>query len=667
MKRLFFIVLVLMAGNCLFAEKHQVDSLLEKINRLTAVDQIIPELNRLSKMQSGGLSMERLAKDGLERSNKQNNTRQQEKFLFILCYADFLNGDYPSLLEHGLTGLKISETLNDKDYKSLFLERIGIAFSLEKDNVRACAFFRKALTEAVLSRDTSIMIHICANLGSTCIDLNRPDSALFFARYQYRLISLVSDTDKRTNNFAMAFVCLADAHAALNHPDSALFYYRSADSALFYYRSAGSLSGRYAPADLPILTNNIAQIYLKIGKADSAKKYALETYNNALAIKKYELVAHGAGMLSKLFEGTDDPKSLFYLKAEMAAKDSLNEGEKNKDFQIIANKEQRREEELKNAAFAYQAKIRFYGLITILLAVIVLVAIVWMAYKKQQKANELLLHQKTQIEDTLSKLKAAQLQLIQSEKMASLGELTAGIAHEIQNPLNFVNNFSEVNRELIEEVEQEIEKGDIAGVKTIMLDIKGNEIKINYHGKRADGIVKSMLEHSRSITGTKELTDINQLADEFMRISYHGLRAKDKTFNSELSNSFDPSLPQLNIVRQNIGRVLLNLFNNAFYAVNQKRKTAGENYRPEVSVSTYQENGNVIIKVRDNGTGIPQNIRDKIMQPFFTTKPTGEGTGLGLSLAFDIVVKGHGGEITVNSIPGEFTEFKVVLPLHHAM
>ena len=245
--------------------------------------------------------------------------------------------------------------------------------------------------------------------------------------------------------------------------------------------------------------------------------------------------------------------------------------------------------------------------------------------------------------------------------MASLGELTAGIAHEIQNPLNFVNNFSEVNAELIAEMKQEIEKGNLEEIKAIANNIRENSNKISMHGKRADGIVKGMLQHSKTGSGAKEPTDINALADEYIRLAYHGLRAKDKSFNAELVTHYDENLPKVNVVPQDIGRVLLNLFNNAFYAAKQKAKTLGTDYRPEVSVTTFTENGHVVIRVSDNGTGIPDAIKEKIMQPFFTTKPTGEGTGLGLSLTYDMIVKGHGGSLQVNSVEGEGSEFVIRL------
>ena len=234
--------------------------------------------------------------------------------------------------------------------------------------------------------------------------------------------------------------------------------------------------------------------------------------------------------------------------------------------------------------------------------------------------------------NSLSELKSTQAQLIQSEKMASLGELTAGIAHEIQNPLNFVNNFSEVNKEMLEELKEEMNKGNIDDANAIANDVIDNEEKINHHGKRADAIVKGMLQHSRQTKGVKEPTDINALCDEYLRLSYHGLRAKDKSFNADFKTGFDETIGKVNIVPQDIGRVLLNLFNNAFYATSEKLK--GESlklngYKPLVSIQTKKLSNKIEITVSDNGNGIPQNIIDKIFQPFFTTKPTGQGTGLG--------------------------------------
>jgi signal transduction histidine kinase/ligand-binding sensor domain-containing protein len=300
---------------------------------------------------------------------------------------------------------------------------------------------------------------------------------------------------------------------------------------------------------------------------------------------------------------------------------------------------------------------------------LLLFAMVFAAYRFQKRRIVLAERQRTQkresehakeIEKAYTELKATQVQLIQSEKMASLGELTAGIAHEIQNPLNFVNNFSDVNKELLVEMKGEMNKGNLEEANTLLNDVIGNEQKINFHGKRADAIVKGMLQHSRKSTGIKELTDINLLADEYFRLSYHGMRAKDKTFNATMKSDFDPSIEKINIIPQDIGRVILNLINNAFYAVTEKKKQSGDAYEPTVSVSTKRLNGNVEVRVRDNGNGIPQKVLDKIFQPFFTTKPTGEGTGLGLSLAYDIV-KAHGGEIKVETREREGSAFYISL------
>ena len=285
--------------------------------------------------------------------------------------------------------------------------------------------------------------------------------------------------------------------------------------------------------------------------------------------------------------------------------------------------------------------------------------------------------QKEELEKTLHELKDTQAQLIQSEKMASLGELTAGIAHEIQNPLNFVNNFSEVNSELIAEMKEELAKGNIEEAKKIAADINENEQKIIFHGKRADSIVKGMLQHSRSSSGVKEPTNINALADEYLRLAYHGLRAKDKSFNATMKTEYDESIGNINIIPQDIGRVILNLITNAFYAVDEKKKQQPGGYEPTVTVSTSrsplpqgepvpafrQAGAEVKISVKDNGNGIPQKILDKIFQPFFTTKPTGQGTGLGLSLSYDIV-KAHGGELKVeNKEAGGSTTFIIILPI----
>ncbi|MBU6120198.1 histidine kinase [Hymenobacter sp. PAMC29290] len=275
-----------------------------------------------------------------------------------------------------------------------------------------------------------------------------------------------------------------------------------------------------------------------------------------------------------------------------------------------------------------------------------------------------LTQQAQELSGALVELRTTQAQLIQAEKMASLGELTAGIAHEIQNPLNFVNNFAEVSAELVEELEEEQTRSvrDLELEAELLGDLKQNLVKINQHGQRAAGIVRGMLEHSRASTGERAPTDLNQLADEYLRLAYHGLRAKDKTFNATLETDFAPALPLVDAVSGDLGRVLLNLFTNAFYAVRQRQQAGEAGYAPTVGVGTARANGHVEIRVTDNGSGMPPEVQQKIFQPFFTTKPTGEGTGLGLSLSHDIVVQGHGGTLTVESQPGQGTTFTISLP-----
>jgi signal transduction histidine kinase len=347
-----------------------------------------------------------------------------------------------------------------------------------------------------------------------------------------------------------------------------------------------------------------------------------------------------------------------------------NFGKTNAFKSITEFDEKERVYEIETAKTAYKNQTRQYALLAGLGVFLLIAFILFRNNRRKQRTNELLEKQKQEIdlqranaEQTLGELKTTQRQLIQSEKMASLGELTAGIAHEIQNPLNFVNNFADVNTELIEELQNELNAGNTEEAIVISNDLKENEQKISHHGKRADAIVKGMLQHSRASTGKKEPTDINALADEYMRLSYHGLKAKDKEFNADFKTNFDESIGKIDIAPQDIGRVLLNLYNNAFYAVNEKNastSSAGQPYEPTVSLITKRVGDKVEITVKDNGTGIPQKVVDKIYQPFFTTKATGQGTGLGLSLSYDII-KAHGGELKVETKEGEGAEFIIIL------
>ena len=417
----------------------------------------------------------------------------------------------------------------------------------------------------------------------------------------------------------------------------------------------------YYQAPFPL---GLALVYQSMGRSDSAIFYANKTMAGGELQKSPQVKMMAARILAKEFEKSDPVKSNKYLNIYIEASDTLNSGEKRKQLELITLNEQQLAFEQQERETAFRNRVIQITFIGILFFLALFSLQLWRNNRFKQKANQ-------KLEASYAELKAAQAQLIQSEKMASLGELTAGIAHEIQNPLNFVNNFSEVNKELVDELQLELKSGNIDEAIGLSNSIRDNEDKISHHGKRADAIVKGMLQHSQSSSGVKEPTDINALAEEYLRLAYHGLKAKDKNFNATLKADFDPSVRKIDIIPQDIGRVLLNLINNAFYAVNERSKEAINGYDPEVSVSTRlvtasgnpsirQSANSIIISVKDNGNGVPQKILDKIFQPFFTTKPTGQGTGLGLSLSYDIV-KAHGGELSVETKEREGSEFIIQL------
>ena len=407
----------------------------------------------------------------------------------------------------------------------------------------------------------------------------------------------------------------------------------------------------------------LADFYLQTGKRDSAFQYIKDALAAAQNLDAPELLLRSYTRFTSYYqaEGNND-STVKYQSLIIKINDSLFNTKQTQEFQNIDFNEQQRQLEIEAARSAERVKFRMYALITGLAIFLFIAIVLYRNSLQRKKANVLLSRQKNELETTLETLKTTQNQLVQSEKMASLGEMTAGIAHEIQNPLNFVNNFSEVNAELIEELKEQLATDNKQEAIGIANDIKENEEKIIFHGKRADAIVKSMLQHSRSSSGKKELTDINALTDEYVRLSYHGLRAKDKSFNAKFETDFDKNIQPVNVVPQEIGRVLLNLINNAFYAVSEKEKQANSNYDPTVSINTKKVDDKIEIRVIDNGNGIPQKVLDKIFQPFFTTKPAGQGTGLGLSLSYDIITKTHGGEFNVETKEGEGTTFIVSLP-----
>ena len=447
-----------------------------------------------------------------------------------------------------------------------------------------------------------------------------------------------------------------------------------------------------SPGGIIELDATWARYYAARGESARAEAAWLTAYGKARELK---IVPQRLAYLRALADfyaqrGQTEPAGR-YARLGLALSDSLRTQQG--AFQVAGYEAERAEQaqqqriaalrlaQVQDAARARRQRLLLFSALAVLALLAGLGAVLWRANRQKQRANEALNQlnaavtaqkgelqaQRDQLDASLTNLRSTQAQLIQSEKMASLGELTAGIAHEIQNPLNFVNNFAEVSAELVAEVRDERAKGaaaDAALEAELLEDLEQNLGKISQHGRRAAGIVRGMLEHSRASTGERAPTDVNALTDEYLRLAYQGLRAKDKSFNTALETDFAPGLPLVPAVGADVGRVLLNLFSNAFYAVRQRQQRGEAGYAPTVSVSTQQVNGQVEIRVRDNGTGIPAAVQAKIFQPFFTTKPTGEGTGLGLSLSHDIIAQGHGGTLRVESQEGQGTTFRVGLPLN---
>jgi two-component system, NtrC family, sensor kinase len=538
--------------------------------------------------------------------------------------------------------------------------------------------YEKALAQHLLARQKAeqagnvpLQSIINMTMGRVYLNLSKPDSALICVKRAYNLA--MQKNYKRY--IGSILLNTGRVYLAMNKMDSALVYFRNAlaESRNYYY-FRGVAASNLA----------IADIYKQMGHQDSSLFYLRKALASAHNLDAPDLFLRSYKALANYYKAAGNNDSIVkYQSLIIGINESLFSVKQVQEFQNIDFDEQQRQQQIEAAKSEYRSKIRMYVMIAGLVVFLFIALVLWRNIRIRQKAYAMLIKQKqetdfqkSKVEQTLTELRAAQSQLIQSEKMASLGELTAGIAHEIQNPLNFVNNFSELNKELLIEMEEAIKKGDFEEAIALSKDITDNQEKINHHGKRAEGIVKGMLQHSRGSSGVKEPTDINALADEYLRLAYHGLRAKDKSFNASMKTDFDESIGKINVVPQDIGRVILNLITNAFYAVNDKAKREREDvkgdsshvspftspYEPTVKVSTKKLDHTIQISVNDNGNGIPDSIKEKIFQPFFTTKPTGQGTGLGLSMSYDIVTNAHNGQLKVETKEGEGSEFCIILP-----
>ncbi len=553
-----------------------------------------------------------------------------------------------------------------KSDPTMALAFIGINYEAQGDLANGLEYARRAFLmyeESIKNKSSPIIdergyVAGPLQLGIIFEKMGQLDSAMHYAKMSYDRISERGKDDGMSYFYCQICNLFGSIYIRLNQSEDALRFYNLALNKAVEVNFQPSLQESQI---------GLANFYFTKNQLDSVIHYATQAYEGATKIKGFEVMKTSTRLLRMAYEKKGlYSKALYYSDLSIAARDSVSGAEKVRDVLNIAHKEERRQQimqqkiEAENAAF--QSKIKIYSLLAILVGAFLLATFLYRNNRQKQIANALLHNQKEEIQSTLSQLKATQAQLIQSEKLASLGELTAGIAHEIQNPLNFVNNFSELSVDLVKDLKEELKRPDKdeTYIDELFDDLSQNQEKINHHGKRASSIVKGMLEHSRASTGIRELTDINKLADEYLRLAYHGLRAKDNSFNADFELIIDENLPKIEVIPQDMGRVLLNLINNAFYAVSQRRAamlTAQTEYDPSVLVTTQHIDNQIIIKVKDNGIGMSEAVKAKVFQPFFTTKPTGQGTGLGLSLAYDIVTKGHGGTLEVESTEGVGSEF----------
>ncbi|WP_421828766.1 tetratricopeptide repeat-containing sensor histidine kinase [Larkinella sp.] len=646
------------------AQSPEIDSLKRQLIQQRADTNRVRRLNQLGHLY---LDIKpdttyRLAQQAYRLAQQLDDKPGQARGLNLMGSSLSNLGDYPKAIRFFQQSLQISRSIHDLPAISAVLNNMASPYQAQKDYKRVLSLSQEAqqVFDQVHRKDTQSDVRTYAilycNLGETYLLLNQLDSA----DYYLKKATPLTEQEKGRIVLHHNLYLLGDLQLKRHDTTTALSYYRRALVA------AGQNNSTVTLADIYL---SIASLYQATGAIDSSIVNASRALATGQQTNYLDGILSASELLTKLYEGRNNTQALRYYKVAVAAKDSLFSQEKIKQLLTLGFEEQQRQQEQAALEASYQNRIRMYGLVGLVAGVVLVAGLLWRTNQRQRRSNQVLTRQKTELdqqrskaEQALGELQTTQAQLIQKEKMASLGELTAGIAHEIQNPLNFVNNFSEISGELVQELKEEASAGRLEEVLAIANDLTMNLQKINHHGKRADSIVKGMLEHSRSSTGERQVTDLNALTNEYLKLAYHGLRAKDKDFNAELVTNFDANLSPVELVPQDMGRVLLNLYNNAFYAVAERQKTAPEGYRPKVKVSTHRSHGKVEIRVKDNGTGIPESVKAKIFQPFFTTKPTGQGTGLGLSMSYDIITKGHGGSLEVETQIGDGTEMVVRLP-----
>jgi two-component system NtrC family sensor kinase len=554
-------------------------------------------------------------------------------------------GDYPGALKHQFESLELSRKFNYETDVVLTMNfigltyvefneyRKGLSYLLEAEKMGKIPFFMKSFNYS--------------NTGVAYQKLGMPDSFLYFQKKAYGVVMAAKDIAPPAL-MSRILKRMGDAFWQMGQTDSATNY---------FHRGLSNSMRSDDRINVSDIQRRLGEVYHSLGYEDSAFFYARLAFATAKLTAQKPSIMESAELMKIMFRTTGNFDSAFlYADIAEAMEDSLYGAEPFRRVQMLMLAEQEGKQKALQEQQRYRDRLR-YGVLLASIGILLLVgALLFRNNRLKHKA-------KVKVEEAYAKLKDTQAQLVQREKMASLGELTAGIAHEIQNPLNFVNNFAEVNRELLQELHDEVGKGNKEAIRSLTDDIIENEKKISQHGKRADSIVKGMLLHSRAGSGIKEPTDINKLVDEYIRLAYHGLRAKDNSFNVTIQTNYDTSIGQVRVIPEDLRRVILNLSTNAFYSVTEKSRQAENGYNPTVWLTTRKFANKVEISVRDNGTGISSHVLEKIYQPFFTTKPAGHGTGLGLSITYDIITKGHGGDIKVDTRAGEGTEFIIQLPL----
>jgi len=674
MKKFIVLLLLVYVVNSIQAQNTETDSLKKLLLTVKESPERVLVLEGLSYAYLSAYPDTSLqyATEGLQLAQKIDDPVGEAYCTNALGNVYFGVGDYPKALEMYLQSLKMKEALKNQEHAiAVTFFNIADVYTEQGDYRHALYYLFKTRRLDEKLRDSGGILFDLHSLSSIYLRMKNADSALYYAEPALELARRLNDKNiigAVVNNYG-------EIYAYLNNFTLAAKYYHE------------SISYVQAINDNEVLAANyygLAKVFKEQNMFDSSVFYARRAVLVAREAPFLKQLLDAATFLAGQFKSKEQFDSAFYYQElSMTTKDSLYNVEKIKKVQNLKLLEQQRQQSIEVAEIKFENRIKLYAVILVSFVFLLIALTLWRNNKQKQKAYTLLEQQKVKTEMALNELRSTQAQLLQKEKMASLGELMAGIAHEIQNPLNFINNFSELNIELLDELKEERDKklNETMAENKIYENIKKNTGKMLHHGKRAASIVKNMLAHSRMSGEEKQPVNLNDLVNEYLKLSWHSMRAQDKLFNAGMETHLDPDIENIKIVRQDISRVLLNLFSNAFYSVNEKNKKSlssssgdgatgkpEEEYKPVVTVTTkstrlFSGRPGVSITIRDNGIGIPQEVLKKIFEPFFTTKPTGEGTGLGLSLSYDIITKGHGGELKVNTKEGEYAEFTIELPV----